>query len=71
MHIILLLGLKHVVLTAAERFENDVIDPAPHEGHVDAHCLQVLAKGGQRPLKAEIVMFCGFVLDEIIVFLVY
>ena len=45
MHHVLFLRLEDIMLSTRECLEYDIIDPAPHQRHVDAHCLQVLAKG--------------------------
>jgi len=59
------------MLSTRQRLEYNVIDPAPHERHVDAHCLQVLAEGRERPLEAEVIMLSRFVLNEVVVLFVY
>ena len=60
----------HVVVTAGERLQDHIVDARPHEVHIDAHLLEMIAKRSQTPLKADVVLLGVLILHKLIVLLV-
>jgi len=60
----------HDVLCTEDCLDDDIENSGPEQVHVNANLLEVLAEGTQRPLVAEVVLLCGFILNELVIFLV-
>ncbi len=59
------------MLASDHALDDDVVDAAPEQVHVDAYLLQVRAEGAQAPLKAHVVLLLVLILHEVIVLLVH
>lgn len=69
-HLILLLCLDHIVLTACHGLNNDIEYAGPKQRHVNTYRLQMLTESREAPLEAEVIMFRSFILNEVLVLLV-
>ena len=70
MSTILLNGSLYIVLTAEQRFNDDIINSRPEQVHIDSNLLKVLAEGTQTPFIAKVILLCDLVLDKPVIFLV-
>ena len=71
MHAIFLHSLQHIRVPTGESLEDDVVRSRPHEVHIDAHLLQMVAKGREGPLKTNIVLLFVLILHKLVILFIY
>jgi len=59
-----------MMLTGQYSLEYDIVNAGPKKVHVDAYLFQVLAKGTETPLEAEVILLRVLILYEVLILLI-